>query len=155
MIIDNIKNADKYIAVNPYFKAVFEVLKSYDADTEEKRTEIDGDKAFINLSSYVNKNVSECKFESHARYMDIQFVVTGHEYIDVTDTDGLVFTENKLTESDIAFYEDPDFFTTADLQPGDFVVLFPGEAHRPLVAPDGKGIATKKAVAKIVMDGAV
>ncbi len=151
MIIDKIENAGKYVNVHPEFKAVFEVLASLTADSEEKRRDVDGEKAFVNLSSYVNKPVSECKFESHARYADIQYVVSGHEYIDVTPTDGLTATEDKLETNDIAFYADPASFTRADLTEKTFVVLFPGEAHRPLVAPDDKGIQTKKAVAKILM----
>ena len=150
MIIDNIKNAEKYKGINKYFDMAFEALLSFNADTEEKKYILDGDNAFINLSSYVNKNVSECKFESHAKYADIQFVVSGHEYIDVCDTEGLVFTENNLENGDIAFYKDPETFTRADLKAGDFVVLFPGEAHRPLVAPDGNGVETKKAVVKVL-----
>lgn len=151
MIIDNIANAAAYKGINEYFDRAFEILAGFTADTEEKKTVIDGDRAFINLSSYVNKNVNECKFESHAKYADIQFVVTGHEYIDVCAAEGLAFTENNLENGDIAFYEAPETFTRADLKPGDFVVLFPGEAHRPLVAPDGNGIKTKKAVVKVLL----
>lgn len=151
MIIDKIENAEKYYNAHPEFKAVFEVLASLDAESEEKRRDVNGNKAFVNLSSYVNKPAAECKFEAHAKYADIQYVVTGHEYIDVTPSDGLTATEDKLAESDIAFYENPTSFTRADLTEKTFVVLFPGEAHRPLVAPDDKGIRTKKAVAKIAM----
>lgn len=151
MIIDKIENAAKYYAVHPEWKAVFEVLASLSADSEEKRRDVDGDKAFVNLSSYVNKPVSECRFEAHAKYADIQYVVTGHEWIDVCPAEGLHATDDRLAADDIAFYEDPASFTRADLPEKTFVVLFPGEAHRPLVAPDGKGIQTKKAVAKIQM----
>lgn len=151
MIIDKISEAEKYYGVFPAFKAAFECLKGLTADSEDRRYEIDGDRVFVNLSSYVNKPEGECKFESHAKYADIQFVVTGHEYIDVCPAEGLAFTENRLEDGDIAFYTDPASFTRADLTPGTFVVLFPGEAHRPLVAPDGKGVETKKAVAKVLV----
>ena len=150
MIIDKIENAEKYYAVHPEFKPVFELLASLNADSENKRYEIDSDKAFVNLSTYVNKPVADCKFESHLKYADIQFVVTGHEFIDVCPTEELKATEDKFLTNDIAFYEDANDFSRADLTKGTFVVLFPGEAHRPLVAPDGKGVETKKAVAKIL-----
>lgn len=149
MIIDQIENAEKYYGVHPEFKAVFEVLTSLREDSEEKRRDVNGDTAFVNLSSYVNKPVGECKFEAHARYADIQYVIAGHEYIDVCPAAGLAVTDDRLADGDIAFYADPETFTRADLTPGTFAVLFPGEAHRPLVAPDDKGIQTKKAVAKI------
>lgn len=151
MIIDNIANASKYASVHPAFAPVFEALKTFSAASPEGKTVIDGDSAFINFSSYLNKDVSECRFESHKKYIDVQYVAAGHERIDVCPAAGLAFTENRLDEGDIAFYEDPDSFSSADLLPGFFVVLFPGEAHRPLVAPDGVPVKTSKAVAKILL----
>lgn len=150
MVTDNIANADKYVSLHPEFRAVFEALKAYTEDTPAEKNVIDGEKAFINYSSYVNKDAGECKFESHKKYIDIQFVVSGREFIDVCAADGLTYTENRLDEGDIAFFETPEKFSTADLGAGDFVILFPGEAHRPLVAPDGVPTKTFKAVAKIL-----
>lgn len=151
MIIDNIKNYAKYTGGNSFLAGAFKALSALDENSENRRYDIDADKAFINLSEYVNKNESECAFEVHGKYTDIQCVISGHEYIDVCAAEELNITDNRLDESDIAFCEAPQTFTRADLKPGDFVVLFPGEAHRPLVAPDGKGIKTKKAVVKIIL----
>ena len=47
-------------------------------------------------------------------------------------------------------FENTDKFSRADLTEGIFVVIFPGEAHKPCIAPDGKGVKVKKAVAKII-----
>lgn len=150
MIIDSIKNASKYYDVHPSFREAFDALAKIVNDTPDERITVDGDNIFINLSTYTNKNVSECLFESHKKYIDIQYVITGAELIDVCETDTLKATDDRLDTDDIAFYENSDIFSTAYLTDGIFVVLFPGEAHRPCVAPDGKGIKTKKAVAKII-----
>ncbi len=150
MIIDNIKNAHKYYSVHPLFKKAFEALSEITTDTSDERITVDGKNIFINLSTYTNKNVDDCLFESHKDYIDIQFVISGSEIIDVCETTGLKTTEDRLETDDIAFYENTDVFSSAYLEEGIFVVLFPGEAHRPCVAPDGKGIKTKKAVAKII-----
>lgn len=150
MIIDSIKNASKYYDVHPSFREAFDALAKIVNDTPDERITVDGDNIFINLSTYTNKNVSECLFESHKKYIDIQYVITGAELIDVCRTNTLKATDDRLDTDDIAFYENSDIFSTAYLTDGIFVVLFPGEAHRPCVAPDGKGIKTKKAVAKII-----
>ncbi len=150
MIIDSIKNASKYYDVHPSFKEAFEAMAKIVSDTPDERITVDGDNIFINLSTYTNKNVDDCLFESHKKYIDIQYVVTGAELIDVCQTNTLKATDDRLDTDDIAFYENTDIFSTAYLAEGIFVVLFPGEAHRPCVAPDGKGIKTKKAVAKII-----
>ena len=150
MIIDSIKNAQKYYDVHPSFKAAFEALKAITDETPDEKITVDGDNIFINLSTYTNKNVKDCLFESHKKYIDIQFVLRGSEIIDVCDTDTLKATDDRLDTDDIAFYENTDVFSTAYLTEGEFTVLFPGEAHRPCVAPDGKGVKVRKAVAKII-----
>lgn len=150
MIIDSIKNAKKYYTVHPSFEKAFEALSKIDENTPDEKITVDGDTVFINLSTYTNKNVNDCLFESHKKYIDIQFVIDGSEIIDVCDTDTLKATDNRLDTDDIAFYESTDVFSRAHLTKDLFVVLFPGEAHRPCVAPDGKGVKVRKAVAKII-----
>ena len=150
MIIDSIKNAKKYYCVHPSFEKAFEALAAIDESTPNERITVDGDNIFINLSEYVNKNVAECLFESHKKYIDIQYVVTGEEYIDLCDQEILKATDDRLDTDDIAFFENTDKFSRADLTEGIFVVIFPGEAHKPCIAPDGKGVKVKKAVAKII-----
>ena len=150
MIIDSIKNAKKYYCVHPSFEKAFEALAAIDESTPNERITVDGDNIFINLSEYVNKNVEDCLFESHKKYIDIQYVVTGEEYIDLCDQDILKATDDRLDTDDIAFFENTDKFSRADLTEGIFVVIFPGEAHKPCIAPDGKGVKVKKAVAKII-----
>ena len=150
MIIDSIKNAHKYYSVHPSFGKAFEALAGIDDSTPDERITVDGDNIFINLGEYVNKNIDECAFESHKKYIDIQYVLKGEEYIDICDEKLLEVTDNRLDTDDIAFWGNTDKFSRADLTEGIFVVIFPGEAHRPCVAPDGKGVKTRKAVAKII-----
>ena len=150
MIIDSIKNAKKYYSVHPSFKAAFEALEKIDESTPNERITVDGDNIFINMAEYVNKNVDECAYESHKKYIDIQYVVSGEEYIDLCDQDILECTDNRLDTDDIAFFRNTDKFSRADLTEGIFVVIFPGEAHKPCIAPDGKGVKVRKAVAKII-----
>ena len=150
MIIDSIKNASRYYSVHPSFKAAFEALEKLDESTPNERITVDGDSIFINMAEYINKNIDECLYESHKKYIDIQFVLSGEEYIDLCDQDILEFTDNRLDTDDIAFFKDTDKFSRADLTEGMFVVIFPGEAHKPCIAPDGKGVKVRKAVAKII-----
>ena len=88
----------------------------------------------------------------HTKSISTFSVISGHEHIDVTDAAALEVTEDFAPGDDVAFYADSDKFSVADLSAGDFVILFPGEAHRPLVAPDGKPVKTIKAVAKIAAE---
>lgn len=149
MIVDNIKNAKLYYGLHPEFKGAFECLASLTADSENKRYDINGDKCFVNLSEYENKKEEECKYEAHAKYIDIQFMVKGKECIDCEDNGNMKVTEDEMEQSDIAFYENPEKYSVATLFDGDFVIIFPGEAHRPMRAYEDKPMIVKKAVAKI------
>ena len=150
MIIDSIKNAKKYYSVHPSFEKAFHALAAIDESTPNERLTVDGENIFINLGEYTNKNVDDCPYEAHKKYIDIQYVVWGREFIDICPAEGLKATEDRLDTDDIAFYENGEAYSRADLTEGVFVVIFPGEAHRPCVAPDGKGVKVRKAVAKIV-----
>lgn len=150
MIIDSIKNADRYYSVHPSFEAAFKALAAIGEETENGRITVDGDNVFINLSEYTNKSVDECPFEAHKKYIDIQFVVWGREFIDICPSDALNAYDDRLDTDDIAFYKSSEAYSRADLTEGTFTVIFPGEAHRPCVAPDGKGVKVRKAVAKII-----
>ena len=103
MIIDNIKNASKYYSVHPQFRAVFEGLKKLDENSDCVRYDVDGDNSFYSLSSYTNKPVSECKFEAHRIYADIQYVISGHEHIDVMDAIKLNVTRILRTAATLRF----------------------------------------------------
>lgn len=150
MIIDSIKNAAKYYSVHPSFETAFKALAAIDDSTEDGRITVDGENIFINLSAYTNKNVDDCAYESHRKYIDIQYVVTGREFIDLCPAEELEITEDRLETDDIAFFKNGEAYSRADLTEGAFVIIFPEEAHRPCVAPDGKGVKVRKAVAKII-----
>lgn len=149
MIIDNIKNCEKYYNIHPSFKAAFEQLKALTAESETGRYTVDGDAIFVNHAAYTTKKHDECKFENHKRYVDIQYVLSGAERIDLIDADKLTVTEDKYADSDIAFFANADGQTSVTLQAGDFVLIFADEAHRPCMAADNKPSAVVKAVAKI------
>ncbi len=149
MIIDNIKNCEKYYTVHPSFKAAFEQLKNLTAESEPGRYTVDGDAVFVNMAAYTTKPHDECKYENHKRYIDIQFCLSGAERIDLIDADKLTVTEDKYADGDIAFFADADAQTSVTLQAGDFVLIFADEAHRPCMADKNIPSAVAKAVAKV------
>lgn len=149
MIIDNIKNCEKYYTVHPSFKAAFEQLKNLTAESEPGRYTVDGDAVFVNMAAYTTKTHDECKYENHKRYIDIQYVLSGAERIDLSDANKLTVTEDKYADGDIAFFADSAAQTSVTLQAGDFVLIFADEAHRPCMADKNIPSAVAKAVAKV------
>ena len=106
MIVDNIKNAKLYYALHPEFKAAFECLASLTAESETGRYEINGDNCFVNLAEYENKCAAECKYEAHAKYIDIQFMVEGVERVEYSNRDGLLPACDYDEQEDALFLQD-------------------------------------------------
>ena len=150
MIVDQLKNIAKYEAVCPGLAEAAVFLTTVTTETEERRYELSGDN-FVSVQSYETKASDACRFENHRRYTDVQFIIAGRERIDVADVDGLPLLEDRYETADVAFYDAPKVYSTADLTDGWFVILFPGETHRPGGGPKGVYATVKKAVVKLVL----
>ena len=151
MIIDNIKNAAKQYGFDLRMEKVFQFLSSLTEQTEPGRYEL-GDGVFVNVSRAETKKLSDCGYEVHRKYADVQYLIEGGEKIDVCDSEKLSYTKNCLDTDDYAFLENTDACSTAYLEKGDFAILLPGEAHRPMVAIGDEPKTELKAVAKIPMN---
>ena len=78
------------------------------------------------------KPAAEAKVEIHARNIDIQFLRTGRERIDVAaDRGGNPVAEDLLAENDALFYASVKNESSLYMEPGNFAVLFPHDIHRP------------------------
>ena len=148
MIIDNFENLKRYISVNKYFDKAFGYILSTDFSAlNAGRYEIDGDNIYANVDEYETKLVS--KPEYHKKYIDIQFLVNGSEYIGYTSVENLLEKEEFNEDKDIGFgLGVVDFIK---MKPKKFMILFPEDAHQPCMA-DGKPQKVKKVVVKVKVD---
>ena len=160
MIKDNIKNIKKYFEQNPNLeknvKIGLEYLVNTDfSDLKNGRYPVIGDEVFAIIQEYTSKTLEEGKFESHRKYTDIQFVLSGEEQIGFADVEGFEeATADELNtydeEKDISFLT-PKPSTQADfvkLQTGDFAIFTPKDAHMPSIAVSTP-IYVKKIVVKV------
>lgn len=144
MIKDKVKYGSLYAGVNPGFKAAFAFLEEALAQPKEVgRYELGGG-VFALVQSYDTKSAENCKIEAHRKYIDIQCVLKGRELFGVADLGTQTLYEDKFEEKDVAFYHgDVDLLTLTD---GDFVIVFPQDAHRP---QQGDGSHVEKVVVKV------
>ena len=144
MIKDNLKYCALYKDVNPGFPAAFAFLKEAMTTPKEiGRYEL-GDGVFALVQSYDGKPADQCKIEAHKKYIDIQCVLKGKELFGVADLSTQTLYEDKFAEKDVAFYHgEVDLLTLTD---GDFVIVFPEDAHRP---QQGDGSHISKVVIKV------
>jgi YhcH/YjgK/YiaL family protein len=98
---------------------------------EIKRYDIDGDNLFATVSEYLTKNEETTNFEAHRKYIDIQYVISGKEFMNVVPlkkVKEIVTPYNDL--KDIEFMKIGKAVKYA-ATPSNFFIFFPGDAHRP------------------------
>ncbi len=145
MIYDDLTNIDKY----NIDKNIINSIKNITENTSCGRVDIDGEN-FINIDEYSTKPLSQCRFEAHKKYIDIQIMLDGKEKLDFTNVNSLSVSENYDSEKDVMFFENPcDNVNSLILSSGKFVILYPYEAHRPQMISDNAPLKVKKAVVKI------
>lgn len=145
MIIDVLDQADKYISLHKDFKLVFDFLKNNDLSTMECGIhKLRDDEVFFNLQEYETKPTQ--KLEAHKKYIDIQVVVTGEEYMGYTNINNTTVTEEYDAERDVMFLNGEVDKVKADNKT--FIIFYPEDAHMPALSIDSPK-KVKKAIFKI------
>lgn len=90
---------------------------------------------YVNVHGYTTQGREQGFWENHAVTIDLQYVFSGSEIIDVLPVEELGAPSLVQPEKDLQKFASNDRpFSSLLMQPDDFVFLFPGEAHRPKVA---------------------
>lgn len=147
MIIDTIENAQNYISLNKNFKTVFDYLKTHDLLKMECGSyDLDEKNLFFNLQEGETKPTQ--KLEAHKKYIDIQIVIRGEEYMGYTNIKDTTVTEEYNEEKDVVFLNgEVDKVKATNKH---FVVFYPQDAHMPSLSVKEPQIV-KKAIFKILI----
>jgi biofilm protein TabA len=150
MILDQLSRAARYHAVSPGIAAAFDFLRTANIDQlADGRNAIDGDRLFAMLNRYRTKPPTEAVWESHRKYIDVQYVVRGREWMGYVPLDRAPAVKTPYDDGrDVIFYEPgTDGFV---LEAGQFAVFFPEDIHAP-----GLVAGTPDDVVKVVVKVAV
>ena len=148
MILDNIKNLEKYEKVHDQIKNILTFLKNFDKnDFKTGRIDINNN-LFASLQTYEPLESSKKDFEVHKDYIDLQYLVTSSERIDFATEDSYGKTYEMDKDGDFFLTNDIANFSKLILNEGDFAIFFPGEFHKPGCALEKSG-EVKKIVFKI------
>ena len=146
MIVANLRNKSEYYGIYP------ELDKALDCLTPEflekvptEKQLLDGENLFVTKFHLETVPFEQTFFESHKKYLDIQVVTQGMERVDIAHPDSLTLTENK-----------GDFYgytgqaeQSVILRPGNFLIVFPGDAHRLRIPVEQPGAPFTRVVFKI------
>ena len=149
MIYDTLQHRDQYRDLPERILRGLDYLAETDFSAlPDGRYEIDGDKLFANVGSYVTKPANDTP-EAHGKYMDIQYVFEGKELIGVGPLEEMGEIVEARPEGDIWLRKAGhlDYLT---LEKGRFIALWPGDAHAPGIAADGTAPA-RKCVVKVLL----
>jgi biofilm protein TabA len=93
---------------------------------------------------------AERKSEHHAKYIDLQYLISGDEEIFVVarQTGNNKPVEEALDTKDYILFNEVENEFEIILKPGMFAIFFPDDLHRPVISRNG-GDAVKKVVIKI------
>jgi YhcH/YjgK/YiaL family protein len=134
MIVDRIENATRYAGVHPRFARAFEFLREAVAGGAAKGPHVlDGSRLRAVCAEEAGRPREQAVLEAHRRYIDIHLLLSGSEEMGWASRSQCARPKGDYdTQKDVEFFLDPPRGWIR-LQPGDFVVVFPEDAHAPLV----------------------
>lgn len=151
MIVDRLANYT-YYPLGKAWQLAFDFLLSMPLDAEEKKYHLQGDDLFAIVMSYETRGPEISELEAHRKYLDIQAVITGEEGIGWRQADELEIETPYDAAKDVELYKHPkQGLLRVDLFPGNFMALFPHDAHMPSLMTRQLPLFTKKVVVKVGM----
>ncbi len=130
MIIDSLDNVKHYRHLNERIKKAFEFLEEIDFEAiESGKYNVEGDEIFAIVSEYNTKEHIDARPEAHERYLDIQYVVKGEEYMGYAPLEDQEVSQAYDADKDLVFYHAE--VSPVKVSEGMFAVFFPTDIHAP------------------------
>lgn len=150
MIHDKLVNWRQYFS-STSFTSAFEYLESLSPDSNVcEMVPLGCNGLYASIMSYPTCCVAGSVLETHDKHIDIQMSLVGSEAIDWFDRDQLEIKTPYDDSLDRTFYHRPAGpFVRINNLPGYFTVLFPGDAHMPMLQVEGEPNTVKKVVVKV------
>lgn len=115
---------------------------------------IDGEDIYAMVQSFHVTNPIDVEFETHEKYLDIQYVLSGMLEIKVTERNLLIPCTEYDPKNDVIFYKRVEDDTHLRLYPREYAILFPTDAHRMVCFPkEGQFTDIRKVVVKVLVGG--
>lgn len=106
------------------------------------------DDIFVLKQAYYTKNREDCFFESHKKYIDVQYMVKGEEIMEVSDIKNLNLITPYDENTDFIKYDGNKNISSLYIKEKELAIFFPEDGHQPCIKTD-KSSLVYKAVIKI------
>lgn len=149
MILGTLSDSKRYEAIHPAFAQVFDYIKKHDLlSAPLERITLDGDRLFINNVLTHGREASEMPLEAHRQYLDIHILLSGEERIGWRAIGDCGTPSKEYNQEEDYMLWDKEATSYVDLKPGQFVIVYPEDAHAPLI---GTG-DIRKLIVKALVD---
>lgn len=147
MIFANVRNLSEYDYLEERIKACFAYAADHDLSTFEKGSHpINGDDLFVNIVEYTTTTPENRFWEAHRQYLDLHFMLSGEEQIDLNFIENL--DQKEYVPADDFLPLEGEKNSHVILREGDFLLCFPHDAHRTAVQVNSP-CTIRKAIFKI------
>ena len=142
MIYARLSDAESYLGIHPNLDRALRLLTpEFLGTVGTVRQSIDGDRLFVTRFDVQTSTDEARLFEYHRRYLDIFTIAAGEERVDIATPEKLEVRDQHDDYWGCAGHAEQSVFLT----PGSFLVLFPGDAHRP-----GMAVTESENISRIV-----
>jgi biofilm protein TabA len=150
MIADQIRNYELYKIMNERVDRAVEYIQTHTfAGLHTGMHEVEGQEIYFNLIEYETKEVEERFWESHKKYLDLHYILEGKEFIGHEQFDRMTIKQ-EYEEKDDFYLLNGKVQSKVKLEQGDFMLLFPNDAHMTAIKVDGPE-KVRKVVFKILI----
>lgn len=153
MLVFHKKDIPFYAKMDERLSEALQLIASGELDNEPVGKIVISERLHCLVQEYETKEYSDTKWESHEKYIDIQYVCQGRERMDVWTVSDTLELQEVDQEADCRFYKEKKGAESEKAnqiccQDGMMAVFYPSDIHRPCICA-GQPEWVKKRVFKI------
>lgn len=149
MIAGSLETLNNYGTINPGFEAAFQLIRKSIANNEADGKYESEKGLYYLVLTYEARPVAEGEFETHRKYIDVQYIVEGIERMQWLPLCRKGEGKGYNPEKDVEFYTDVPDSTEIIAASGEFYIFMPDDVHKPSLRLENKAAKVKKIVVKV------
>ena len=126
-------------------------IRNLPADPKEGRYELEEDNCYALVLRYATGGAAESRFETHRKYVDLQYTLVGSEIIEWAPRETLANDGDYDADQDLLYHHPGPVLGSVVKAAGFFSIYTPVDAHRPKIRATGYA-SVFKLVVKIPVD---
>ncbi|MGN0292517.1 MAG: YhcH/YjgK/YiaL family protein [Lachnospiraceae bacterium] len=147
MIYGKQRDALQYLGIGDNLDFALKYVEKQDfSGLVPGKNTLSGEDVYVNCFSYETMESDQAFFEAHTDYLDLHVVLEGEERIEVAHRDVLEEFERDPAADYTGYKGQAE--AVCVMRPGDFMIVFPEDAHKVKVKNDAVCLV-KKAVFKV------